>query len=345
MLIRLLIGLSCLTLAGCGTVPDLQPFAASTAQISSSVRSVGGLVISDAKMLSDEYRSDAQAARRSDGPESEELRASSERLSAAVQNLQTAWGANIRMMEAVEGYSTSLAAIAAAGKSGKASAAAVGDSLKALLDEVGSPVPGANTVLSLAAKAYGCVAEARAAASLEQAVEQTQPAIDEVAKVIKANLENLAQVNRFLSLQLASNQEDNTRAGFDARRERGLLLRATVAQDEVRSEIQDALKIEDKDARDTKLAAITRRARLIEEIVAVSRARLAPVDAAVVDVRTRGERQQRFIEASIAATDAWVGYHRRLLVALREKQVPSVQTLLGASEDVRQLLELIRSKS
>jgi hypothetical protein len=70
-----------------------------------------------------------------------------------------------------------------------------------------------------------------------------------------------------------------------------------------------------------------------------------PVDAAMAEARARGERQGQILVAAITATEEWARYHRRLLAGLRVKQVPSAQALMAAANDVRELLNLIRSKS
>ena len=340
-----LFGFVGLVLAGCGTVPDLQPFAGSTAQLASSVRGAGKSAITDARSLVEAYRDDARQVRREDGPAAAEaLEKSVADLGLATEQLESAWSANVKLMEAVEGYSTSLAQIASAGKGGKASATAVGDSLKSLLDVVGSAFPGGDAVLGLAAKAYGYVAEARAAASLEKALGEAQPAIDEVARVVTANLENLGKINRALTRELAAIQADATRAQFNVGHERSLLRQATAAHDELRLKVQTALKTPDPAAREKALAEIAGRSRQLEEIIATGRAKLAPVDAAMAEARARGERQARFVVAAMVATEEWALYHRRLLAGLREKQVPGAQALMAAANDVRELLNLIRSQ-
>lgn len=341
-----LFGLVGLVLAGCGTVPDLQPFAGSTAQLASSVRGAGKSAIADARSLVEVYRDDARLVRREEGPAAAEaLEKSVADLGAATEKLESAWVANVKLMAAVEGYSTSLAQIAAAGKSGKASATAVGDSLKSLLEAAGTAFPGGDAVLGLAAKAFGHVAEARAAASLEKALAEAQPAIDEVARLLTANLADLGKINRGLARELVNIHTDATRAQFNVGRERGLLRVAVEAHDELRKEVQNALKNPDPAAREKALTELARRSRQLEDIIAVSRAKLAPVEAAMAEARARGERQGRFITATIVATEEWAVYHRRLLAALRDKQVPGAQALMAAANDVRELLNLIRSKS
>ncbi len=345
LLLSPLLGLAGLLLAGCRTLPDLQPFAGSTAQLASSVRGAGKSTSADAQALLEAYRDDARQVRQEEGPAAAaDLEATVEKLGGATAKLQAAWGANVKMMEAVEGYSASLAQIAAAGKSGQASATAVGESLKSLLDAAGTAFPGGDAVLGLAAKAYGQIAEARAAASLEQALAQAQPAIDEVARLLTANLENLGQTNRALARELTAIHTDAARAQFNVGRERGLLRLAVAAHDELRLSVQAALKNSDPAAREKALAEIVARSRQLEDFIAVSRAKLAPVDTAVTAARARGERQGKFITAAIVATEEWAVYHRRLLAALRDKQVPSAQALLAAAHDVRDLLTLIRSQ-
>ena len=112
LLLRPLAGLAVLVLAGCRTLPDLQPFAASTAQIASSVRGAGKSADADAQALLEAYRDDAREVRKQEGPEqAADLEANVKKLEATAEKLKQAWAANVKMMAAVEGYSTSLAQI------------------------------------------------------------------------------------------------------------------------------------------------------------------------------------------------------------------------------------------
>lgn len=346
ILLRIPLVLTLLVCSSCRTLPSLQPFADSTAELSLSVRAAGRATVADAQELAADWDREADRLASDEGDAAaKRIREQAAELTKSAAELDAAWTATSRMMTAVADYSSSLAEIAAAGKQGRASAEAVGSSLKALLDGVGASFPVSGEVLALSTRAYGYVAEARAAKSLAQALREAQPAVDEVAQVVRANLEHAQRINRMLYLGLVTSESDPARAGFDVGAERGLLRRANAALDQLRAEIQKALKEADPIARDQALAQLAERSRGLQAIVAGSEAKLGPVNAAIAQTRKRGQQRAELLTATLAAVDEWASYHRRLLAGLEKKQVPSAQALAAAAADIRELLNLIRTKS
>lgn len=350
-------GLLGVLLAGCGTIPDLQPFADSTSQVASAVRSSGKLAVTDARTLVTAYAADARDARRVAGEvsdkerpakvsEAEGLEQSASRLKERTGALELSWASNVRMIDAIVAYSDSLASIAAAGKKGQESAAATGAALKNLLSSFDAAVPIVGAVAEvapIAAKLYGQVAATLAAKSLEKAVIEAQPAIDDAARVLTANLGNLAAINHALFRELPAVLQDPARAGFDARSERGVLKAAIAAHDELRTEINTAIRnAADSAGREVALQPLSVRTRQLEAIIAASQAKLAPVDQKIAAERARGALQAQFIVAAQSAVAEWAVYHRRLGGALQERKIPSVDSLKATANDLRELVTVIR---
>lgn len=336
--------LAILAFAGCQSLPDLKPFADSTAQIAASVRGSGECTLTDIQDLKKRYHDDAKNATASNRDQLEENAVTATK---QANSFETEWNANIKMMNATATYADSIAQIAAAGKDGADSAKQVGQSLKKLLDSVGTVVPGADAIVTLGSTVYGQIVQQMAGKSLEKALGEAQPAIDDVARVLGANLASLAKINHALTLELVTTTEDATRAGFNVGNERKVVRLAFAAHDQLRNEIATAIDNNNGDSakREEALKPLVARSEQLEEIIASSRAKLVPIDTAVATAEEKGRNQAYLLSAAQTAVREWAAYHRELLTALQQKHAPSVAQLNAAATDVREFLNLIRKKS
>ncbi len=149
-------------LAGCA-LPDLKPFAESTAQIHAAVLTVD---------------SEAPALLREAGKAD------------AADKLDKHLAVRRLAMNAVLNYADSLAHITEAGQSGQKSADRVADSLGGLLGAL-KLAPLSGEALAVVTMAYAQVAQARAAGAFAEAVGQADPAIQAVATILTKDLEDL----------------------------------------------------------------------------------------------------------------------------------------------------------
>lgn len=149
-------------LAGC-TLPNLKPFAESTAQIHAAVLTVD---------------SEAPALLREAGKAD------------AADKLDKHLAVRRLAMNAVLNYADSLAHITEAGQSGQKSADRVADSLGGLLGAL-KLAPLSGEALAVVTMAYAQVAQARAAGAFAEAVGQADPAIQAVATILTKDLEDL----------------------------------------------------------------------------------------------------------------------------------------------------------
>lgn len=164
----------CLTLAACGTVPDLEPYAQSTAMLERAVSSSHDIVHRELASLQGYYPDDLEF---SDFP----------------QRFSSAWQPRIEAMGAMVSYSDSLAAIAQAARDGKHNASTLADSLQTLVGAAGGPIgmaaspAGAKVFEALAA----AVIEIRAAHDLDKAINVADPIIQEVSHLLIADFSSL----------------------------------------------------------------------------------------------------------------------------------------------------------
>lgn len=173
-------------LAACGTIPDLEPYATSTAALQSAVSTSHDLVRKELSTLQGFYPDDSEFA---EFPE----------------RFSKAWQPRIQVMEAMVTYSDSLAAIAQAAKDGQKNATSLAESLKTFVGAAGGPI-------GLAASPVGAkiftalstaVIEIQASGKLEEAISAADPVVQEVSGLI---LKDYAD----LELLLAPNQLEST---------------------------------------------------------------------------------------------------------------------------------------
>ncbi len=93
-----------------------------------------------------------------------------------------------------------------------------------------------------------------------------------------------------------------------------------------------------------KLRELEARAKRLADLIASSRAKLAPVDTRIAEIEARTRTQESLISAAKLAVGEWAAYHQRLVEGLKQKQIPSVASLEQSAADVRELLNLIRNK-
>ena len=331
------------TLTSCDSLPDLKPFSDSTAQLAASVRGSGQNAVADLQTLKSRYLADAKNAT---GDNRDQIKQDATALAKQAEQFEAAWNATTAMMDATATYADSITQIAAAGKEGADRAKQVGTSIKSLLDSVGTVVPGADTIVSIGSKAYGEIVQHMAGKSLDKALAEAQPAIDDVARVLEANLASLAKINKQLTLELVTTTEDATRAGFNVANEQRVLRLALAAHDEMRKEIGHAIEsnADDSAKREAALNPLLLRSKQLEEIIAGSRAKLTPINTAAAAAQEKGRNQTHLLEAAQVAVQEWAAYHRALRPALSENHIPSVAQLNAAANDVREFLTLIRKQ-
>jgi len=163
-----------LILTACGTIPDLEPYAQSTAMLERAVSSSHDLVHKELASL------------QSYDPDDSEF-------SEFPQRFSSAWQPRIQAMGAMVSYSDSLAAIAQSAKDGKHNASTLADSLQAFVGAAGGPIglaaspTGAKVFTALAA----AVIEIRATHDLDKAISAADPVIQEVSDLLIADFATL----------------------------------------------------------------------------------------------------------------------------------------------------------
>jgi len=171
-------------LSGCATIPDIQPFADATADMSTALNMGFAQTVNQLSVL--------QAEDPDLGTET----------AATLSDLRKRWKPSKEAINALVAYTDSLAALANAGKTGKEAANKLTDSFQGLYTAVAQlvPLPGLPEGLATAFNAIGAVngviARMRAKHALKDAAEEAAPAVKTIADVLAANFEQLGNLSQ-----------------------------------------------------------------------------------------------------------------------------------------------------
>lgn len=298
-------GLGCTLLGSCTSLPDPGPFAMATAELHEAVRTSG-------RAVTDEF------GRMTSGPE-------------IAEEFLKAWKKREAVMLAMVAYADSLRAIVAsaqqAGDAGKQLAEKAGDLATAagiISPAAGPPLKGA---AEMAGRVWKEIALAKSASSLTKALEAVQPAVETIADTIAADTQDLRRaVMAALENQLGQIKNEpgyNDIVGFH--------LKAPAAKAAVLKEDLEYLSSDGKG----RLDAIDRK-------VASTREDYQRFQALNEAVRERSRRISALVDATGDAVARWGCAHKSLVQAMQAREPVTVDSLLDAVADVRQLIKKVR---
>jgi hypothetical protein len=287
---------------GCAALPDLSPFATASRELAGAVKTSGAVVTEDLQ--------------------------ASPGLEAEAKTFERAWAARNDAMRAVVSYSDGLVAIVKATGDARASARSLADKLGVLASAAGVVQPGAGMAVNVAADTaafvWAQIALAKGAGSLEEALGHAQPAIDRLADIMTRDTDDLGKIIRGSALL----QRNTLGVTFgDA-----VGYRKTVAQR--RSELRNKFGR----LTEAELAELKR----IDEMMIPVNVEIQKFD----EQRTRIDRREKANLQLVAATgDAlarWAAAHREVALALQNRRPVSVESLTGATVEVRALVTRAR---
>jgi hypothetical protein len=309
----MIVGLLAALLAGCASLPDTQPFSDATASLRRAVAASGTAVVSELKT------------------------APLPAVNAQARKLEDAWSARNKAMSALVDYANSLQAIALAGGKGAESAKNLADAANTLAKSLDAASLGASAAAGVAVDtftfAYGQIAKARAARSLELSLSEIQPAIDRIAALFAVDLTALDE-----TVTIATRAERDALA--DANQgELGYRRQLLATQRELMGSIRTELGENKKPSTLTNAGELER----ITQLLAQSDPWSAGYESEQAAIAGRGRLAHEMIGATQAAFADWATAHARLLATVRTKRVPSVDELLEATARINDLVERYRN--
>ena len=296
--------------AGCATLPDVAPYRDATVQLRSAMlasgNAVGGELKSAAPALDDRDRA---------------------RLEESAKSFAESWKVRMEAADALVAYAQALAEIAKAGKDGGDTARSLASALTQLAGGVGIALPPAGAVATLtdtAAFVYAQVAAVRASRSLEEALAQAQPAVNEIAarfgKDLDASLVLVQAAHELQRNALAAKYNDEMAFLVSLDRERRKLYG------------QGRLSREDE-----------KRLKEIGELYESTRGWREPMQAEFAQLDRRYQAERDVIVATRAAVSEWAAAHRGLAAAVRDGRAVNVEGLLQATLEARELVRRLRA--
>jgi hypothetical protein len=293
----------CLALLGaCTNLPDVGPFVQSTAEVRSAVITAGTVAVEELKHMPDGTTY-------------------AERLSAQ-------WQARLRAMDGLVDYADALQSIVASGRQGASSVGALADSvgqLAAVAGIVFPPAGAAQGVTDAAKFVYAQIALVRAASALEDALVQSQPAIEQIARTIAQDLDDLSAVFQLANagILLALQKEHNLDLGF-------------------RQSLVDERNTLYAKGVGAFTAQERTRLKEINEFIASTNEWYGPYTQRRDNIQRRLRAGQTLCQAAAGTVVRWGLAHNNLVLAVQERRPVSTQSLVQAAVDLRDLIQRIR---
>ena len=170
---------------------------------------------------------------------------------------------------------------------------------------------------------YNQIATIRAAKQLANALEAAQPAVEEIARLMRKDLEDLDKVVRAANTIAEGNDAtEMSNSGLDSHRK----------------SLIEAMK------KDRDLSKKENREELAElsKLMADADTRYAVYQAKLGKNQERLRAARQLINAAGAALESWSAGHAQLAVAARNNQTVSTKALLDSAVELRDLVKRIR---
>lgn len=306
MLTRLLLPALLTGLTGCAALPDMSAYRDATLQLRSTVVAGGHAVQSGLESAAASYGAGDPTAKRI-GEKSVEF--------------NEAWQKRIQGADALLAYTEAVTDLARSGTQGDASARKLADALGGLASGVGVVLPPAGTVATVTDVAefvYGHIAAARAAKSLDQALQSAQPAVDRLATVLSQDLQTsldiLHAARRLQATTLALKFNEETAYIRTLARERKTLY-----------------------GKAPLTPADEQRLREIGELFEATREWREPMERHQAELEAQYRLRIQLINATQAAVAEWAAAHHSLAAAVRENRSVNVEALVQATQQAKEL--------
>lgn len=288
-------------LVGC-SLPNLRPFADATAELHTAILETDSAVRQTLIEAGAENKADA---------------------------LTKALAVRIAAMKAVINYTDSLANIAEAGRTGSDNAGNLAGAVDGFLGALSAPTLPSNYV-ALAKSLYGIVAEVRAANSFSKAVEKTDPAIQAMAEILIADLNDLeallAQSTVPVKQALLSQNKNVDISDYRSQLEKR------------RWELEKALGSDPSDSNKIKQLIS------INELINMTRDRYDPLELQLKNIEQRTNNQILLIKKSREAVRQWADIHAKLASSLKHGLPPNTRLLAATVIEIRNLIDEEKKK-
>jgi hypothetical protein len=302
-----------LVLSGCANLPDTQPFTDATINLRSAVASSGAAVVGELERT--------------------EIAGVKEQ----AKNLEAAWNERNKLLTALVEYASSIQAIVDSGKSGAESVNALAASVSKLAQVANIVQPGAGAagelITETAAFVYGHIAKARAAASLEKALTEVQPAIERIALTMAGQMQLLDDLVR----TACKAQRDELRITNQAKL--GYRNSLVASHESLVNKLRAELESGKKPSELTQTEELGR----LNDLLTGTDSWFVPLQEQLNVIAQRECLSRQLITETRSAFADWGAAHARMLTAVRTRRIPSTVELIQAADRIRELVDRFKN--
>ena len=323
--IQLAVCICLLSIVGCATLPDLSGYTAATDQLRQSVKSAGDAVSTEIDIVSLAFKESGGDV------------AAVQKLEKSKENFEKHWADRNKAMTAIVGYAGSLEEITNAGKEGKESAIALGNSVENLLKTIGV-VPGAQiagVAKETIAFIYDEVAKVKAQNALDESIRKTGPIMEKIVEIIEKD--SLFMKNSFeiaINAQMAELNRNNESVRANGQRDGFRTL-----QKYGNKALLEELKRPDSQRQSQKIKDLVQDISVIDKRLSFLNPEWEVYRENLQDLQKRRRVGLRLIQASSKALASWKNTHAKLANAVKKKKTPSVHEVVAAAADIQSLIK------
>jgi hypothetical protein len=318
-----------LLLTACGTLPEVKPFADATATIHSGMRSVGEAAVERVQqniaylsIRAEETNGDAKASF------AESKRGQEE----ALKRLNNDLAVIVKVGGAFVDYADSLQGIVAAANSSADSARSFTTAVNKFATTLtGDPLI-TPAIASVASRLYKEFATYQASRSLEAAMEQATPIINEVAgelkKVVEKSQQFFSESARVQGYREVNN-ELKRKYGFDQSFRQQIITEREEAFKKISGDCTTSSCATSKEIENLKM---------LDQLYDRTQAFATERAAGMQKVDDYFARQRALLGRVGVALDAWREAHSSLLTAVKEKRQFSARQLIEVAQDIQEII-------
>lgn len=312
-------------LGSCTSLPDTSGYTTATIQVKQAVATTGDVV--QGELLS---AIKAKATTANDE---------------SVKNLEAAWAATIRSLDAMVAHAQSIEQIVDAGHKGAESAKQVADSVKNLVDAVKvDALTGASAkVFALSADTvafvYGEYSKHVGAKSLEEALDKFAPSMAKITALVQAQI---ADARRLFVEQIEAQVQllqTPAQTPEDTGRRFGNWLKRHGELDETAEQATQLLVRGIKNNKPNDIAQAKAMIADVETGQKMIAPRLAEYEAKIHAIRQREKAGRSILGTAENAVATWGVAHQQLVKAVKERKPVSMESLTAAVVEIRTLIQ------
>jgi len=304
--------LSFLIILSSCALPNLKPFADSTATLDTGVREGGGEIIESMKALPFKDKNGMRIPITSQEH--------------PANRLNEAWAVRIQAMDALIAYSASLANISNAGFNASNNVEAFGETVKGLADYIPAVSAYTGDVKALVNLLITTGIEIQSYYTLSRAVEKAQKPLEEIVTLIKADLSDLQEINKNLRIKGIANLNKSV--------DKYLVPYNDAA--ELKKKWSEQLSDPAKEA--NALNMVNKYDDILQNLLPQVQAQ----QEAIAKFEKKCDNLDLLLTNTQKALDSWISANAQLAGALKDKRQPNIALFVVRAAEIKYAVDKLR---